>query len=312
MFKHIVLAFVGTLVLLGALGFSVALAAHPASQGEPPVADPQQAMEEGVDWFAVAAGAIGLDTDALWTNLEDGQSIAQVAQAQGVEPQKVIDAVVAAEQVFLAQDARSFVEESWDEWADCEDCAGVDWFTVAADALGLDEDVLWERLDGEQSLAEIAQAQGVDTQKVVDAIVAAEKESVAQLVAEGELTQEEADEWLADLDEEARSFVEESWDEWEGVDWFAVAADALGLDTDALWEKLDGGQSLAEIAQAQGVDTQKVVDAIVAAEKEWVAGQVADGNFTQEEADEWLTDLDEGVRSFVEETFEDIMVEQAP
>ena len=213
MFKRIVLASVGTLVLLGALGFGVALAAHPASQGEPPVADPQQVMEEGVDWFTVAADALGLDTDALWTNLEDGQSIAQVAQAQGVEPQKVIDAIVAAEQVFLAQDARSFVEESWDEWADCEDCAGVDWFTVAAEALGLDEDALWERLDGEQSLAEIAQAQGVDAQKVIDAIVAAEKEFVAGLVADGELSQEEADEWLVSLDEEVRSFVEDTFED---------------------------------------------------------------------------------------------------
>ncbi len=136
MFKQVVLSAVGTLALLGALGFGVALADPPA-QGELPPAEPPQELagvEEVVDWFTVAAETIGLDEDALWEALEDGQSIAEIAQAHGVEPQAVIDAVVAAE-----------------------------------------------------------------------------KEFVDRLVAEGELTQEEADEWLAELDEEVRAFVEETF-----------------------------------------------------------------------------------------------------
>ena len=133
MFKRVVFSSIGTLVLLGALGFGVALAARPAFQEEPPAAGLQQAMEEGVDWFI-----------------------------------------------------------------------------IAAETLGLDEEALWEKLDGGQSLAEIAQAQGVEPQAVIDAIVAAEKESVAALVADGVLTQAEADEWLAGLDEEVRAFFQEA------------------------------------------------------------------------------------------------------
>ena len=43
-----------------------------------------------------AAGALGIDTDALREALRDGQSIADIAAEQGVELQTVIDALVAA------------------------------------------------------------------------------------------------------------------------------------------------------------------------------------------------------------------------
>ncbi|MEZ5141569.1 MAG: hypothetical protein R2726_03485 [Acidimicrobiales bacterium] len=42
-----------------------------------------------------AAAAIGISADELRTALQNGQTIAQVAQSKGVEPQKVVDAIVA-------------------------------------------------------------------------------------------------------------------------------------------------------------------------------------------------------------------------
>jgi hypothetical protein len=45
--------------------------------------------------LATAAKAIGITTDQLRTAVEGGQSIAAVAKAKGVDPQKVIDALVA-------------------------------------------------------------------------------------------------------------------------------------------------------------------------------------------------------------------------
>ena len=44
----------------------------------------------------VAAEAIGISVDDLRTELEGGKTIAEVAKAHDVDPQKVIDAVVAA------------------------------------------------------------------------------------------------------------------------------------------------------------------------------------------------------------------------
>ena len=45
--------------------------------------------------FAKIAGVIGISEDDLKTAIQSGQSIAQIAQAHNVDPQKVIDALVA-------------------------------------------------------------------------------------------------------------------------------------------------------------------------------------------------------------------------
>jgi hypothetical protein len=50
----------------------------------------------------VAAGAIGISEADLKTALDSGQSIAAVATAHGVDPQTVIDALVADAQAKLA------------------------------------------------------------------------------------------------------------------------------------------------------------------------------------------------------------------
>lgn len=47
------------------------------------------------DMADTVAGAIGIDVETLKTELEGGKSIADVAQAHGVDPQVVIDAIVA-------------------------------------------------------------------------------------------------------------------------------------------------------------------------------------------------------------------------
>lgn len=71
---------------------------------------------------------------------------------------------------------------------------------AAADALGMTADELRTALQVEgTSLADVAEAQGVETQTLVDALVAAATEHLQELVASGELTQAEADERVADL-----------------------------------------------------------------------------------------------------------------
>jgi hypothetical protein len=64
---------------------------------------------------------------------------------------------------------------------------------AAAEALGLTEDELHEALAGGQTLAEVAAAEGVDLQTVIDAMVADAAEHLAAEVEAGDLTQEEAD-----------------------------------------------------------------------------------------------------------------------
>jgi len=81
-------------------------------------------------------------------------------------------------------------------------------------------------------------------------------------------------------------------------------AEVLGLTTEELRDRLGEGQTLAAIAGAEGVDVQAVVDAIVAAHQERLDQAVADGDLTQEEADERAAALEEHARDIVDGAFE--------
>jgi hypothetical protein len=81
---------------------------------------------------------------------------------------------------------------------------------VAAEALGMDEDDLRTALEADgATLAQVAEDQGVAVDTLVQALVAAEQERIAQAVTDGRLTQEEADERLADLEERVTDRVDD-------------------------------------------------------------------------------------------------------
>jgi uncharacterized protein YidB (DUF937 family) len=89
----------------------------------------------------------------------------------------------------------------------------VDWEEVTAKAIGMDVGALFTAMmDGDASIAEVAQANGIDPQQVIDAIVTAEKAWLQELVTNGVIPQQESDTWLVDLEMAARSFIEEADD----------------------------------------------------------------------------------------------------
>ncbi len=78
---------------------------------------------------------------------------------------------------------------------------------AAASALGMTVGELRTALQGGKSLAAIAQEKGIDSAKVVDALVAELKTHLDQHVASGRKTQAEADEMLADARTRIQAFV---------------------------------------------------------------------------------------------------------
>lgn len=70
-----------------------------------------------------------------------------------------------------------------------------------AETLGLTVDELRAEFEAGNSLADIAAAQGVDVQDVIDQMVAEATERLDEAVANGDLTREEADAKLAELTE---------------------------------------------------------------------------------------------------------------
>ena len=70
---------------------------------------------------------------------------------------------------------------------------------AAATALGVTQEELMTALKDGQSLADVAASKGLDVQVVIDAMVADAQTHLAEEVASGELTQEQADARLSEL-----------------------------------------------------------------------------------------------------------------
>ena len=76
---------------------------------------------------------------------------------------------------------------------------GVD-LDTAAGVIGVTADELRTQLQAGKTLAQVAQAKGIDQDALVDKLVAAEKTRIAAAVKAGTLTQAQADAKLADLE----------------------------------------------------------------------------------------------------------------
>jgi cytoskeletal protein RodZ len=81
---------------------------------------------------------------------------------------------------------------------------------VVADLLGITPEALRDALRDGSSIAELAEANGVEIQTVIDALVAEAREHVELAVTNGRLTQAEADEKLADITERITEMVDRS------------------------------------------------------------------------------------------------------
>lgn len=168
---------------------------------------------------------------------------------------------------------------------------------AAAEAIGISVDDLRAALKEGKTLAEVAEANGVDRQTLIDALVAAGKEQL--------------DELRATLPDRMAELVDRTLPERRegpgghgrgGIGRFddGVAAQVLGLTTDELRDQLRGGMTLAEVAADQGVERQTLVDALVASATERLAQAVTDGKITQERADEMTAKLPELIDKVVD------------
>src|SRR5688572_25205015 len=172
--------------LLGAAAFSLALAgggAAGAILGTPNLTLAQdsdatdETTEASPDGFRgprghglqleAAAGAIGITEEELLTALQDGQSIAQVAEANDVDVQTVIDAMVAA----ATERLEAAIEELPDRMAEVVEREGLPdrgpghrhghfgaGLDAAAEAIGIESDELRAALRDGSTIAEVAEA----------------------------------------------------------------------------------------------------------------------------------------------------------
>lgn len=130
------------------------------------------------------------------------------------------------------------------------------------------------------------------------------EEALSGLVDDGTIDQAQADAVESALEEARpwRGFGPGGFGR-HGLGWHAdlsTVAETLGIAEEELRSAVEDGRTLAEVAAEQGVAVETVVDAIVAAQQERIAEEVAEGELTQEQADELLADAEERVTALVD------------
>ena len=224
--------------LLGAAAFSLALAgggAAGAILGTPNLTLAQDAESGGDDTtdaapdgvrgphgpgahLEAAAEAIGISEDDLLAALQEGQSIAQVAEANGVDVQAVVDAMVAA----ATERLEAAIDELPDHMAEVVEREGLPdrgpggpgrghfgaGLDAAAEAIGIESEELRSALRDGSTIAEVAEANGVEAQAVIDALVADAEGAIDEAVSDGRLTEDRAAEIKANLPDRIAAMVD--------------------------------------------------------------------------------------------------------
>jgi uncharacterized protein YidB (DUF937 family) len=214
--------------LIGAAAFSLALAGGGIAGsllGAPGTSGAQESTtttEEAPDerphrrgrHLATAAEALGMTEEELRAELEDGKTIADVAGERGVDIDTVIDALVTVATADIRERMTAVVNGEAPEGgrrAHHGPGGRRGGFHVsldlAAEAIGVTDDELHGALEDGQSLAQVAEANGVDVQTVIDALVAEINAHIDEKVADGDLSEEEGAERKAEAAERITDLV---------------------------------------------------------------------------------------------------------
>jgi AcrR family transcriptional regulator len=151
-------------------------------------------------------------------------TIAELADSQGMTLEEVVDALIAPvlERIQQAVDDGRITQEQADERIEqmeanvLEGLQAGSWFSMGgrgrrggpggvrpallAETLGMTTEELREALVDGQTIAELAEAQGVPLEDIVDASLAPVVERLQQAVDDGRITQEQADERLEQME----------------------------------------------------------------------------------------------------------------
>jgi hypothetical protein len=165
---------------------------------------------------------------------------------------------------------------------------------AAAEALGLSVEELMSKLsDGETTIADVAEQEGVPLDDVKDAMTDAARARIDELVTKP---------WPKPGFREHPGKAP-GHGRWFGGGPFGANLDelasALGIDIDELRTQLREGKSPAEIAQEQGIDVDELIDEVVAAVGERLDDAVENGHLTREQADNLEAKLREVITAMV-------------
>lgn len=188
---------------------------------------------------------------------------------------------------------------------------------IITEETGLTAQEIFVQVRDGATLAEVIEANGGSVDNVTSALLAEAETRLAEAVASERITQERADEILANLEtritEALNSEFElggrgerlrERFQDGLRGDAFGIITESLGLEPGEIRQAIADGATLAEVIETNGGDVDAVTAEIIALATERVNGLVADETITQEQADEFLAELETRVDTFLNRTWE--------
>ena len=221
--------FAGLIALVGVVGLaSVVSAQGPVEQGA-------SGWERGFGWMTelrgrmgeAAAGVLGISAEEHGAVMDTArQQVIEQAVSEGVLSQEQADGMLERmesgfgfKDMPFGQGGRMSGEMGGEMGGRMSGRIGGpenSLISVAADQLGLTVDELLAELEDGRSIADVAEQRGVDAQTIAYAYIAVRTERLDEAVAEGRITQEQADEMLAHVTEEMAEHLNEPFDEEHG------------------------------------------------------------------------------------------------
>lgn len=285
---------------------------------------PQRQGQDGFLRSAIQAAVeeTGLEAREILSQIRDGMTLAEIVTANGGDIQVVIDEALASASERLAQAVENgrITQERADELlADLETLIteGVNrdfpgrpgllglvrngergLLESVADATGLSAREIMPLLRDGMTLAEVITANGGEIDAVIADAVADATARINNAVENGRLTQEQADELIANLETLFTNSIDETLrghfvETRVGVNVLRLAAEQTGLTPREITRQLRGGATLAELLTEHGVEVNAFIDDVVAQAETRLARAVENGRITQERADEMLANLRE-------------------
>lgn len=207
---------------------------------------------------------------------------------------------------------------------------------IVTDDLGIEPAALLEQLQ-DQTLADVIAANGGDVATITADVTDAITGRVNTALENGSITQERADAILSRLPEVVENALNGEYSALRGVrpglrDTFGrgqlgergglfgemlrldalplvnAAADATGLTAREIGAQIRAGSTLSEVISTNGGTPEAVITAAVAAAQTRLDEAVANGRFTQQQADDILT----GVRAFYDAAISGTLRPNAP
>lgn len=183
--------------------------------------------------------------------------------------------------------------------------------TIIQEQTGLTAQEIRQQVADGKTLEQIITENGGDVEAAIAAIVQATTDRINQSVTDGKLTQERADQALANLEENVRTLVTTA-ERLNGgqrpgpvrsvIELSQILLEQAGLEAQQVREGLASSQSIADLITAAGGDVEAVIASTITEATTRINEAVTAGNLTQERADEMLSKLETTLTALVNGT----------